>query len=958
MGVRSGVLRRHLLVAASLTALVAPSFVAAQELPKPAPEERRERDESEIIVTGTNIRTGFSAPVPVQIVGQKTIETFGAVQFSDVLKAIPGNSGTEAYTEAQTRAGNAQFNLRGLGYTSTLTLVNGRRAGVSPLTDDTGGEYVDINQFPLAMISRIEVLKDGASAIYGSDAVAGVVNIITRKGYEGLELSGGVQDSVNRNWNVNFATGKRFDGGSFNVYGTYLRQTGTVRSDFDWLVDRVGGHGIAGRSQLLNATGAPSTYRPGAFNAAGQPIGRAGGVGFADPNCEAAGGVFRINDNGTVDRSQCLVDFADQVGIIPAARRIQVFAEGEYNLSDRIRLFGEASFSRNSLISVKGPGSYNNGSTVSNSAGNVFIPGSHPFNFFKADPTNPNRLIYVDPASWNPAVDKAVDLVTSSRIFGEPYMGKKGGGQRRTVTNYFRAVGGFEVELPHDWQARLSYQFASADTKDLQDYRYNADLLNAAILSGKLNPFGLAISNPNLVSPKDGVSVSGNSQAVIDSVLSTSVDTYESTQHVVDAMVSGKLFDLPAGPVGVAIGGQYRRLNLKYIPDALQAAGEGDNSTLLFPLNGTSSVYAAYAELSVPITSFADAQLAARYEDYGKPVGSTFNPKFAAKVTAADWLSFRGSVSSSFQAPTITQTSETLGRQFVNDPASLVNGQLVCRNVNQSSNALIRTRGDDNLKPQKSFAWSLGIIAKPVHGASFSVDYWRYRYKDLIASGQTPQAIVDRDCLDDGIPNDPRIGRSGSGLIDEITTSYENIGRVVTDGFDIAASYQFAPGDLGQFGASVDATYVNKFDVFGAGGPAFDGAGSRNFFNNFRTMPRWRGTAQLGWERERVGASVTVRYIGGYKNDQGNNARVSPFTTVDVSLAYAFPILGRDRPTVFTIGADNLFDRDPPALVKNDANGNRLTDATITYVDRPGYDAFGGADLRGRVLYLRLKQEF
>src|SRR5690606_18459624 len=123
----------------------------------------------------------------------------------------------------------------------------------------------------------------------------------------------------------------------------------------------------------------------------------------------------------------CLVDFADQVGIIPAARRAQVFSGSQYELRDSLRLVGEATFSRNELISTRGPGSYGNGAVVASAAGNIFIPASHPFNFFKANPANPNALIYVDPAQWNPAVDTAVDLVASSRIFGRQYFGDGAG---------------------------------------------------------------------------------------------------------------------------------------------------------------------------------------------------------------------------------------------------------------------------------------------------------------------------------------------------------------------------------------------------------------------------------------------------------------------------------------------------------------------------------------------------
>ncbi len=139
----------------------------------------------------------------------------------------------------------------------------------------------------------------------------------------------------------------------------------------------------------------------------------------------------------------------------------------------------------------------------------------------------------------------------------------------------------------------------------------------------------------------------------------------------------------------------------------------------------------------------------------------------------------------------------------------------------------------------------------------------------------------------------------------------------------------------------------------------FDGAGSRNFANNFRTMPRWRASSSIGLAHGPAHMMLSGRFIDGYKNDQvgSNNARVASWTTIDLSLGYRWTALGASRPTEFTIGADNLFDRDPPALVRDDAAGNRLT-GDLTAVDRPGYDPYSGADIRGRVLYVRVRQSF
>jgi iron complex outermembrane recepter protein len=947
--------KRRLKQAANSVAalIVLPVSGMAQDVPASADATK---DLEEVVVTGTNIRSaGFSALVPLQVVGAAQLENIGTAQFNDVLKTIPGNAGSEMFTEASPRAGNSQFNLRGLGYTSTLTLLNGRRAGVSPLSDETGAEFVDINQFPLAMVERIEVLKDGASAIYGSDAVAGVVNIITRRGFDGAEVSAGYQDATNEAANANFALGHTLDRGFVSVYGTYYHQTGNDRTDFDWLVKRIHGNGVLGRSQLLNANAAPSNYRLAGRNAAGQPIGLGGGVAFADPDCEAAGGVFRIRDNGTVDGSQCLHDFADQVAIIPEASRAQVFTEFDYELTDSVSLFGEASYSRNVLRSTKGPGSYSNGAAVSNSSGNIFIPASHPFNFFVRNPADANRLLYIGPDNWNPAIHSAVDLVAASRVFGVQY-NAEGADERRSETEYIRTVMGLDARFGSTLSGQLSYQFAGADFEDLQPFRYNAAALNAALLDGSLNPFGTSVARPDLVSPKDGISTARNEQAVVDQVLVTSRDTARSEQHVVDAVLSGSLFDLSAGSVGFAVGGQYRAVSLKETPDALQASGLGDAPTAAITIDREQDVFAVYSELSAPLGSRANAQLALRYEDYGGNVGSSVDPKFALRVTPTEWLTLRGSIGTSFQAPTIRQTSESVTRIFINDPTTLDNGVLTCRDTGRTSNPLVRTSGDESLEPQTATNYNFGIILSPLRALDFGVDYWHYKYEDLIAASANAQAIVTRDCAD-GVPNDPRITREGAGLLNEIATEFINVGQVETDGLDLSLAYQFDAG-IGGFQFTADATYLRKFDVLGGEGGVFDGAGNRNFANNFRSMPKWRATTGLLWDYRAISSNLAVRYIDSYVNDQSNNAPISSFTAVDLSVAYRLTWGGHEgKPMLLSVGADNLFDRDPPSLVRYNAAGQRIQ-GTVNDVDRPSYDAYSGVDIRGRILWARAKYEF
>ena len=172
------------------------------------PTIAQEAELEEIIVTGSHIRrTEYEGRAPIQIVDQQAIELIGAAQPVEMLNELTANSGSEFYNETNNRAGSSQFNIRNLGLGSTLTLINGKRGGIAPVASAAGTDFVDINQFPLAMIERIEVLTDGASATYGSQAVAGVANIITRKGFEGLEISGGYSSAEIDGWNLNLAAG-------------------------------------------------------------------------------------------------------------------------------------------------------------------------------------------------------------------------------------------------------------------------------------------------------------------------------------------------------------------------------------------------------------------------------------------------------------------------------------------------------------------------------------------------------------------------------------------------------------------------------------------------------------------------------------------------------------------------------------------------------------------------------
>ena len=220
----------------------------------------------EVVVTGSNIqRSGFTAVSPVQVVNREDMLAEGAKTITDFAINLPVNVGSEFQTESGALIGTAQFNLRGLGLGSTLTLINGRRGGVSAVADGGGNQFFDINQLPMSMIERVDFLTDGASAVYGSQAVAGVANIVTRKNFEGFEFTMDAQNSDGPGIDqqqVGFAFGSSGDGPTkVNVYGGYTTRNRADRSDFDFINERVLGNGDPTASKTLSAFGAPGTYR-------------------------------------------------------------------------------------------------------------------------------------------------------------------------------------------------------------------------------------------------------------------------------------------------------------------------------------------------------------------------------------------------------------------------------------------------------------------------------------------------------------------------------------------------------------------------------------------------------------------------------------------------------------------------------------------------------------------------
>ncbi|MCH8072362.1 MAG: TonB-dependent receptor [Proteobacteria bacterium] len=933
----------------------------------------------EIVVTGSHIRrTEYEGRAPIQIVDAQAIELIGAAQPVEILKELTVNSGSQYYNETNDRAGVSQFNIRNLGLGSTLTLINGKRAGIAAVADATGTDFVDINQFPLAMFQRVEVLTNGASATYGSQAVAGVANIITRKGFEGLEISGGYSTAEIDAWFLNLAAGAQFDKGGFNIYMTYYEQDDQGRSELPWLNERLNGNGISARSRFLSGTGSPGSVERAFLGANGEATSVAGATRVPDPDCVGAGGVIGDLDDTGLNPNTCRYNFADQVSVISAEERAQVFTEFDWEFSDSVKYYAEASFSNNKILRDTGGQLLATGKATN---GGVTILPSHPFNFFIEDPANATDLIYIGPENWDPAVHTAATLRSIHRPLGASITNTALTTQTTRDIDYTRIINGLEIELPGDWFLDVSYMWAKAKIVEADATGIRSDTYQQLVRDGSWNPFGTRITDPNLVSPKvgadigdcgilrDGTCTAGNPLSVRALWNQRAISTASASEKVVDLVATGDLFETGFGTVAAAFGGQFRDVETVSNPDSLSSAGEGGQDSTAGRVRGRQDVVAFFAEVLVPIYDSAEISLAVRNEDYGGGV-STTDPKVSFEWGITDNIAVRGSFGTSFQAPTVRQTGQATSSAFIDDPASATGpgGSFICNDQDVANNIAVVVEGAPGLSPQEADNFSFGVMFQ-ANNFRASIDYFLFDYTDLIAAEEGVQAIVNQGCPNgnDGSPlvTDTRITRDATGQVREVRSQFVNIGSVETDGIDFNADYSMDIGN-GSLILDLGATFLMNFDVDvdGDGIQEFDGAGSRNQSNSFDTLPELRGNAAATWFTGNHTARLGLNYIDSYKNDQGNNREVNSWTTLDAMYSYTFTGLLGDGDTTFSIGVNNLGDKDPPGLVRADANGNPIErfDEDGLFVrglfDRPGYDDRAGHDLRGRIVYVRVKHAF
>ena len=938
------------------------SATALAEQPPPAERSRADREESieEIVVVGSLIRRKavYEGRAPVQVLDRSSFESVGAAQPVDILATLTANTGSTLAAEQNYLQGVSQFSLRGVGLSSTLTLINGRRAGFAPVSNDAGQSFFDINTLPTLAIERVEILRDGASATYGSQAVAGVANIVIRRGFTGVEIEGGYRNASNQAWDLGIAAGLDAPRGRASVFGTLYQQDENFRTDFDWLIPRAldpDGDGDIVEGSFDSGRGSPGSFRRVQHHADGTyapfQVGGFDAPHSPDPDCRAAGGY----PSGQL----CRMDFSGQRTMIAAEKRAQFFAQAELDFARAATLVSELGYSKNEVTDRVGNMPLFNGNVEGSNE--FFVPANHPFNFF-TDPDDDGMLDYIAPSEWNADRHEAVPLGYFGRPLGAEAAGENSGHERREFEN-LRIMLGTETELPGGWSGEGHLMHASSRLSVNSERHWISAEFARALRQGEWNPFATRLTTPDLVTPKtlsgDGLSEAhvgkraGNVEEVLRQFEGVRSERAKSTQNVAELVVTSPDLDWWGQAANLALGAQYREITYSFLPDPLNAAGEGPRDVQEFPSKADQSAAAAFAESLIQFGWRAEVQLALRHERYDR-AGSTTDPKLAAQFFVNDKVSLRASWGTSFQAPSVFQAGGNTSQRTLTDPFRFdgqgngrctlgPSGEIVSRGDNFSIVSLLR---GGNLSPQTARSTNLGLLFSPHARSALSLDYWTLDYRDVIAQGRSFQKILDDDCRDDGVPNAAEVLRDSSGQLNAVETDYENIGAVRTEGLDFNAYYNFEL-PRSELRISGNATLLTRFDVDASGDGFVDRLGNRNDSNGFAPTPELRFSLGVSWQKGAHTASITVRHIDAYRNDEvPAQPEIKAWTTWDVNYSYrASSLLGGE--VQFFFGARNLTDKDPPPLPTGREGIHR-------YNLRPGFDGLVH-DIKGRTLYARIR---
>ena len=824
----------------------------------------------EVVITGSYIKSSpTDGASPVEIIGRDEIDNLNATTIADITANIAVNSGSEnnsdSFTQGSTQ-GSSSINLRGLGLSSTLVLIDGKRQTLNSATSNDGSVFVNTSAIPVIALDRVEVLKEGAASIYGSDAVAGVVNYILRKDFTGLEvevssqeadIGGQTDDRLGAIW------GFEGEAGNFVLALSQLNRSPMSGAEFNPSLAQLG-ISTLGTSFVMFA---PSTVESGPY--AGT-YGRLQTV--PDPSCVENKGILIPVPGG----QRCGFFYGDRFNVVNDEDHSSVFASFTNELANGV------TFNMNYTL------------TEIDVNDNPQSPSYPALSY-----TVPSRAILPGQAG-NPF---GVPVLWLGRPLGSAFPSPNA---PREIEN-----DRFAMSLSGQYNNGFSWDFSVTQSSD-SVYGRQPDTSTskfAAAIAGNGGPSGN--QSWNLANP------TSNSQELIDWI-STAQQTWGSTDlSVVDYVITGE-----AGGMDIAAGLQFRDEEFTILrgPESIaQFNADGSIAVpadLLFLGGGLNSdasrnAKAAFIEASNQLTDRLELRGALRYEELADD--SAVNPKISARYEVSDELVLRASASTSFREPSLSQlTATTIGLQGIQDfdtDGNPVGGTAFIR-ISQSNNP--------SLDPEESDNINLGLIWSPNDNFNLKLDYWAIDYTDLITIESAQGKVIAN-------PNDPDVKRTVDGSLIGVNTSYFNASAVDTNGFDLEMTYDFDTG-LGSAQVGLKAMHMLQYEIPLQTGEVKDVVGLFNHDNFARSLPETKmvlhGALQNGnhslvafgrW----VSDYETTRALDPIAQSRGFTQDIDSFFSVDLKYSYNFEM--NDNDLLLTLGMTNAFDEEVP-LVYDAAN--------------------------------------
>jgi iron complex outermembrane receptor protein len=898
----SDAVRRALFTAAIAAAALPTSQVFAQAAPAPSDEPLEE-----VVVTGSILRrTDAETPSPVTVISSEDLEQRGINTVAEAVQRLSSNNAGTI-----TAGWNTGFNfasgatapaLRGLTVQSTLSVADGLRMAAYPLADDGQRNFVDLNTIPSAIVDRIEVLRDGASSTYGADAIAGVVNVITKKEIQGLHLGGssalseqggGDENHIDATWGFGSLESQGFN---FYISGEYQKSDVVWARDRDYpfnssdLSRKCGPAGSCMVNHNWNGVTAELGDIPGSFNG----LLNIPGVALVRPVTTAAGtaGVGRYeylnpsagcrqwptvnitaNQSGTAPLTVCEVDIQNAyIMLQPEVERKGLSLRFTANVGENAQFYTMANFYKTDTHASFTPRNFNGALPPPNPPGlaaavldlpvYVCANGVGTFNGVGTGCNATNGVL-------NPYNPYAAAGNRAQLLLASPF-GRTVDTQSRAI----RAVAGIEGSFGENW--RYTGNFTTSEIglqRDELNFQIPQRVWDAAA-RGTFN-----FSDPY-----------ANTKEQWDYVAPRNSEYSPSRLWQLQGTIAKDIVDLPGGALQAALGVSYREESID-APSA-NPANDGAPYSRYFGINavgtaGSRDVKSAFFELAAPVLKSLELAASGRFDDYSTGQ-SNFSPKVGFKFTPIEQIAIRGTFSKGFRIPSF---NESFGLPTTGYVARQTGCQLPIPQqpypafcaahgqnayVTQGYNLGLTQTGNPNLDPERSTSFTAGLVIEPMSNLSLTLDYWNIEVKDLITGVTDTSGAEAAYYTNNGVVNDPNFivtpgtpdtaNPNALPVLGFIQSSFTNQDQQEVSGIDLGANLTLPIGDSLTLRSNIDMSFLQKYELTTDGGTVFryDGTLSPCNITSCSGAPKLRGSWQNTLEFGKTAISLTAYYTSGY----------------------------------------------------------------------------------------------